>query len=198
MIAISCFAIRACIVIFRKLHLLICKCVCILTGCSLLQIANRTFLSIALASVALPCTNSKNTKVATLVVEMYGVLVASGCVTPGLSYRVEASECVAALQARPRGRANRMHASYLHRIGLVLCIRYYRQASARASQAVANGVTVHAHLTRAREAQTQHHGRDIRWRFGRQHPRRHWQLVGCSRRVAQRHGGWPSIGGQSD
>ena len=63
---------------------------------------------------------------------------------------------------------------------------------------LANGVTVHAHLTRAREAQTQHHGRDIRWRFGRQHPRRHWQLVECSRRVAQRHGGWPSIGGQSD
>ena len=75
---------------------------------------------------------------------MHGVLVASGCVTLGLSYRVEASECVAALQARPRGRANRMHASYLHRIGLVLCIRYYRQASARASQAVANGGTVHA------------------------------------------------------
>ena len=59
MTAISCFAIRACIVIFRKLHLLICNCVCILTGCSLLQIANRTFLSIALASVALPCTNPK-------------------------------------------------------------------------------------------------------------------------------------------
>ena len=94
--------------------------------------------------------------------EMYGVLVASGCVTPGLSYRVEASECVAALQARPRGRANRMHASYLHRIGLVLCIRYYRQASARASQAVANGGTVHARPRGADSAPRSQHSMALR------------------------------------